>query len=158
MIKRLLNNEIFRFLVVGVLATLIDLIVRVVTNSIIGDTLSQNVKLIISFSLGFIISLIVNYVLSGVYVFKNKRKLNDVKTISLFAITSIIAFCVGLGLFYLFSYLFSLGNYDITSFNIFDFFNNFTNVSFYLYLVSFIMQTLLTLTINFLFRKKIIYR
>ncbi len=157
-IRKILNKEVVRFLLVGVLATGVDLLVRVIFNSLFNDVLTKEWNLALSFTFGFVLSLILNYVLSTLYVFKGKRRLGDVKALTLFIVTSIFAFIVGLGLFYLCSFLFSLGNIDITSFNVFDIFTSFISLSFWMYLVSFIIQTLITLIINFILRKRVIYK
>lgn len=157
-IKDFFNKEIVRFLLVGVLATGVDLLIRVIFNSLFNGVLTKEWNLALSFTFGFVLSLILNYVLSTLYVFKSKRRLGDIKTLTLFIATSLFAFIVGLGLFYLCSFLFSSGNIDITSFNVFDIFTSFTSLSFWMYLVSFIIQTLITLIINFILRKKVIYK
>ena len=157
-IRKILNKEVVRFLLVGVLATGVDLLVRVIFNSIFNDVLTKEWNLALSFTFGFVLSLILNYVHSTLYVLKGKRRLGDVKALTLFIVPSIFACIVGLGLFYLCSILFSLGNIDITSFNVFDIFTSFTSLSFWMYLVSFIIQTLITLIINFILRKRVIYK
>lgn len=145
-------------MLVGILATALDLLVRIIFNFIFNAVLTKEWNLALSFTFGFVLSLTLNYVLSTMYVFKGKRRLSDVKALTLFIVTSLFAFIIGLGLFYLCSFLFSLVKIDITSFNVFDIFTSFTSLSFWMYLVSFIIQTLITLIINFVLRKRIIYK
>lgn len=157
-LKRLLKSEVVRFLIVGALATLIDLLVRLIFNSILINRVEEEINIIVSFSFGFTISLLFNYVLSTLWVYKGKRKLTDKKAILLFLLTSIFSYLVGLGAFYLLSFLFSLININITVFSLFDFFSNFTNPSFYSYVFSFFIQSILNMLLNYILRKKVVYK
>lgn len=154
------KKEILRFIIVGVIATIFDYVTKILVTSAIGDKLSDNYKTLIGYACGFIVSVIVNYILSTFFVFKNvedKNKSKSFKSMILFFIFSFIGFLLGLGIFYGCFYLFKIWNIDIMSFSIFKFYESITNPEFYLYTLVFVIQTLIVLVFNYTTRKKFIY-
>lgn len=89
--------EIFRFLLVGGLATLIDLIVYEICYYIIFISLNGNINLILSTTFGFTIGLIFNYIFSIIFVFKSKKNNKETKSIKSFILFTIIG-VIGLGI------------------------------------------------------------
>ena len=98
-------NEIFKFLIVGGLATIIDMLSMALVlyfynpkiyeynfiNTIIGNVNPNNLIAVIATSVGFIIGLIFNYILSISFVF-NKTNTNFAKTKTGFITFSSLSF------------------------------------------------------------------
>lgn len=87
-------KQIIRFSIVGVIATIIDYII------LYGLTEYLNINYLISSTISFSISLIVNYILSIKWVFNTKRKQN-IKEVLIFAILSIIGLLINEIILYL---------------------------------------------------------
>ena len=92
-----LLSEIFRFLLVGGLATLVDFIIYELCRFVIFSGLSNNINLVLATSLGFIFGNIVNYILSIVFVFKGAKEDKSTQTFKSFMIFTIIGI-IGLGI------------------------------------------------------------
>ena len=70
--------EILRFVIVGVIATTVDLIIKIIINTAIGDSFNHlnngdSLKTFIGYTCGFLIGVVVNYLLSTFWVFKNVK-------------------------------------------------------------------------------------
>ena len=155
------KKEILRFVVVGIIATIVDFVTKILITSAIGDSLSDVYKQLIGYTCGFTLGVIINYVLSTFWVFKNvdnKQKTKSVKSILLFIALSLIGFGIGLGIFYGLGYAFLAGGIDILNFSIFRFYEFITEPTFYLYTLVFGIQTLVVLFWNYISRKKLIYK
>ena len=92
-----LLSEIFRFLLVGGLATVVDFIVYELCRFVIFSGLSNNINLVLATTLGFIFGNIVNYILSIVFVFKGAKEDKSTQTFKSFMIFTIIG-VIGLGI------------------------------------------------------------
>lgn len=144
--KRL--GEITRFVIVGGCSTIIDFVamslfiflfnLEVYDHSLIAVFLSSGKasswSVVVGTGVGFVVSLIFSYLLSTFFVFENSGYAKTVKGASVYAILSIIA----LGMQTLFMYI----GYDILGFNEW---------------ILKILITLITMTFNYLTRKKFIY-
>lgn len=177
-IKKEYSNikEVIRFLIVGVIATIFDLLTKLIINSVIGDNLKnlkseQLLKTFIGYTCGFIIGVIINYLLSTFWVFKNvknKKESRSAKGILLFLFFSLLGFLIGLGITYGLGYLilytskiniidFSLLPTDGSSFWTY-FINCLSNANFWAYIGVFCIQTIIVLVWNYLTRKKFIFK
>lgn len=92
-----LLKEIFRFLLVGGLATLVDFGVYEIFRFLLLKGVSDPLNLVISTSLGFIIGNIINYILSIIFVFKGAKEDKKTQTIKAFLIFTLIG-VIGLGI------------------------------------------------------------
>ena len=92
-----LLSEIFRFLLVGGLATVVDFIIYELCRFVIFSGLSNNINLVLATTLGFIFGNIVNYILSIVFVFKGAKEDKSTQTFKSFMIFTIIG-VIGLGI------------------------------------------------------------
>lgn len=155
------KKEILRFVVVGIIATVVDFVTKILITSAIGTALDDFWKQFIGYSCGFLLGVIINYLLSTYWVFKNvenKQKAKSFKSIVLFIVLSLIGFGIGLGIFYGLGYAIKAGGIDILNFSIFKFYEFITEPAFYLYTAVFAFQTLVVLFWNYLSRKKFIYK
>lgn len=101
--KKQLFWEIFRFLLVGGTATLVDYIVyyifryRVLPPSLIEGAVWNSVSLILSTAFGFCVGLIVNWLLSVTFVFRavvDKAEASSSKSFVKFAIIGLIGLAI----------------------------------------------------------------
>lgn len=155
------KKEILRFIVVGLIATVIDFLTKILITSVIGNALDDVYKQLIGYTCGFTLGVIVNYVLSTFWVFKNvenKEKTKSFKSIVLFIALSLVGFGIGLGIFYGLGYAFLAADINILNFSIFKFYESLTQPEFYLYTLVFGIQTLVVLFWNYISRKKLIYK
>lgn len=170
--------EILRFLIVGIIATIFDLLTKLIVNTVIGDSLNSLndgnfTKTFLGYLAGFIVGVIINYLLSTFWVFKNvkdDKKSKTFKGIMLFFLFSLLGFLIGLAITYGLGYLISLGGIDILDFKLFsgessffsaEFWQYFasclTDGAFWLYIFVFCFQTIVVLVWNYVTRKKFIY-
>lgn len=89
-----LINQIIKFGVVGIIAFIIDFFITMVVFNILNGHLSLSVSSTVASVFGFIISVIVNYLLSMKYVFARKTDINKSKEFIIFIVLSVI----GLGI------------------------------------------------------------
>lgn len=142
-------KEIIRFVFVGGIATIIDFVVMslfiYIVNSgsfdnflqvfISGKQLSPTWVVVIGTGLGFVVSLLFNYLLSCIFVFKDGKQSNTGKNFGLFVILSL----VGLGIHLLGMYI----GYDLLGIN------------------EWIIKIILTMVVmifNYITRKKFIFK
>lgn len=170
--------EVLRFLIVGIIATIFDLLTKLIVNTVIGDSLNSLndgnfTKTFLGYLAGFIVGVIINYLLSTFWVFKNvkdDKKSKTFKGIMLFFLFSLLGFLIGLAITYGLGYLISLGGIDILDFKLFsgessffsaEFWQYFasclTDGAFWLYIFVFCFQTIVVLVWNYVTRKKFIY-
>jgi len=142
-------KEILRFLITGGIATVIDftimsLFIYITCHNLFhnffevfinGKQLAPTYIVVIGTGLGFVISLIFNYILSCFYVFSNTEKAKTRKGFILFALLSL----VGLSIHLIGMYI----GYDLLGFNE--------------WLIK-IVLTLVVLVFNYITRKKIIFK
>lgn len=155
------KKEILRFVVVGIIATVVDFVTKLLITSVIGNALEDVYKQLIGYTCGFTLGVIVNYILSTFWVFKNvdsKQKTKSFKSIALFVGLSLVGFGIGLGISYGLGYAFLAADINILDFSIFRFYESLTKPEFYLYTLVFGIQTLVVLVWNYISRKKLIYK
>ena len=146
--KKELFWEIFRFLLVGGISTIVDYAVFYLCNKLIFKNIDANLNLFFSTALGFISGFFVNWFLQS-FVFKNvtRKEQKDKIVFIKFTIVSLI----GLGITELGMFL-AKGSFDIfnmTIFNItFDFWKLFFKV----------LMTIITLIWNYLARKFFVFK
>ena len=168
--------EILRFVIVGVIATAVDLIIKIIINTAIGDSFNNlnngdSLKTFIGYTCGFLIGVIVNYLLSTFWVFKNvkdDKESKSLKGVLLFLLFSVLGFLIGLGITYGLGYLIlSTSNINIIDFQLFPtdgssiweyFVDCLSNLNFWCYIIVFVIQTLIVLVWNYVTRKKFIYK
>ena len=146
--KRTYSNhifwELFRFAIVGLVAAVFDFIVCFVVQFVFFKNNNGNYITIISTICGFIIGVIINYLMSTYMVYKaSKSNLSkSFKGIIIFVVLSAIGLGIGIGVqYFLYDYLF------VTK-----------GISFLSYPVDFVIRTLIVMVYNYISRKIIIYR
>ncbi len=100
--KRQLTAEIFRFLVVGGTATLVDYFLFWLLDGVLFPLLSteswwQTFSLVLATAIGFCVGLIVNWVLSVKFVFKavrDKEEARSKKSFALFTVIGVIGLII----------------------------------------------------------------
>lgn len=99
MIDKIKNNKLFKqimkFGVVGVIATIIDYGIMVISKEVIG------LNVLVSAALGFSISVIFNYLLSVKWVFDVNKEKSTKRNFILFIIFSVIGLLLTEGIMYL---------------------------------------------------------
>lgn len=159
--------ELFRFLVCGVAAALSDylaaqLIVLAMRN------VNQVAVIIASTMVGFIVGVIVNYLISTYWVYQNVDKSVQTKSkkfITLFVILSFIAMLLSIGTMYLCDavVVYGMQKDSIVNTSIIDLIKAdgikfLANVNFWTYFVSFCLKTIVGLVWNYFTRKYILYK
>ena len=97
--KKQLFYEIFRYLLVGGIATIFDycawyvFFTWVLPSTLIGQTWA----VIISTAMGFLVGLLVNWILSLTFVFKNVQNVEEARSSKSFVIFAVIGL-IGLGI------------------------------------------------------------
>lgn len=98
--KKYLTGEIIRFIITGVIATLVDFGVFSLIAAFTPDSFGYW-KDVICTACGFIVSLVVNYFLSAYWVYKHTDKSIDKKSpkvLGLFTLFSLIGLFIGIGI------------------------------------------------------------
>lgn len=147
--------EIFRFLLVGGFATIVDWFVSFLFSAIFPSMylLDWNFKESLATVAGFTVGLFVNYFLSIVFVFKNKKDENEGKSLKDFAIFALIGVLVLLfqilGIFLINDLLFvKLLNFNLILIK------NLT----WGYIIAKVIMTAIGLVLNYVFRKILIFK
>lgn len=117
--------QIFKFVIVGFIATIIDFIFLYIFKDLVGFSL------LISNTLSFVISVVYNYIASIIFVFNVAKNKNGKKIFIKFIIFSII----GLGISNFLLKIF------VTTFNVY-------------YLIAKVLATIVVMVFNFVTRKK----
>lgn len=157
--------EILRFVVVGVVATLVDLLVRLLIQYWIGDAISSVWKIVIATACGFAVSTVVNYLLSLFWVFKNVKDEKKARS-KLYGVYFVLLSAVGLGLGLGLSALsqvivsssFGLDISNMGPMDLFAIFTGKSTPSIWAYLVCFVLQTCITMVYNYCSRKFILFK
>ena len=156
-----ISLEIVRFVITGVICALLDFATSYIVTVILKKT-NMNDTLIVALStlIGFTISVIANYLLSTLWVFRNVKDKNKAKT-PLFIILFVILSACGWGLSFGTMELCRVvcnawWQVDINSVKLE--FAAITTSVFWLFGVSFILKTLVGMVWNYLTRKFILYK
>lgn len=157
------GKELIRFLITGLVCALADFLTTSLFLMILRKT-PDVVKSSVSLLAGFIVGVILNYILSTYWVFKGKQDSKVTKSASfivLFVIFSAIAYGLSLGTWELCRIIFiNAAQRNINDIGI-DYILKFTfwnNLTFWLFFVSFFLKTLVGLVWNYFTRKYILYK
>ena len=148
--------EIIRFLLVGGLATLVDWAISFFVTSITPSVMVGNLDIthtVLSTACGFSIGLLVNYFLSVVFVFKDKKDENSGKSFKDFLVFTLIGVLVLLFQFlliYLVNDLLFVKDMEWTVILI----GNLT----WGYIIAKVLATAIGLVLNYIFRKIFIFK
>ena len=155
--------ELIKFLITGVVCAAADFL----TTSLflrICNGLPASAQSAISLLAGFIVGVILNYILSTYWVFKGKQDSKVTKSVSfiiLFVIFSAIAYGLSLGTYELCRIIFiNAAHRNINDIGI-DYILKFTfwgNLTFWLFFIAFFFKTLVGLVWNYFTRKYILYK
>ena len=158
------GRELVRFLITGIGCAIADLLTQSLFLMILAN---QNtfVKEFFSVLAGFIVGVILNYILSTFWVFKGKQDRNVTKSplfITLFVVFSAIAFGLSYGTYALCSHVsttaWALNINEAGKIDNILKFQFWGDLAFWLYAVVFILKTLVGLIWNYFTRKYILYR
>ena len=155
--------ELVKFLITGIAAAAVDALTVFLCHqlfAILPDLASEA----ISIFLGFLVSVILNYILSTYWVFKGKQDESVTKSkrfVILFVIFSAIAFGLSFGTYWLCKVIFeSTMGVNITEVQI-SYVLKFTfwgDLVFWMFAVAFVLKTLVGLVWNYFTRKYILYK
>ena len=173
-------REVLRFLVVGVIATIFDFLTKLVAAKIfsifgIDGILYNNgqwnlfslagLNYTLSIVSGFVIGVLINYLLSRIWVFQNvadKRKSNSVGNFFLFVLLGFAGLILSLSIFWSAVFLVPLMIPGIDVYegskSISVDFSFFSSGDFWAYFVVFAVSTLIVMIWNYLSRKKWIFK
>ena len=159
------NNtwELVKFLITGVACAIADYLTSVLFLKICNG-LPEALKSAISLLAGFIVGVILNYILSTYWVFKGKQDdkvTKSAKFVALFILFSAIAYGLSYGTYELCRFVFNnSAHVNINDCNIAYIFQ-FTfwgDALFWLFAVAFVTKTLVGLVWNYFTRKYILYK
>ena len=157
------KTEVIRFLICGVACAIADFLVTELFLFILKD-LNDIAKGIIATSAGFIVGVVLNYLLSTFWVFTgvdDTKKTKTVGFIVLFVILSAVAFGLSYGTYELCHFIFlkawnqNIYNQSISEIFKFTFWGN---PEFWLFALAFVLKTLVGLIWNYFTRKYILYK
>ena len=160
--------EILRFLVTGIVCALLDFIVSYfVLAGLVKTGMESGWANALSIACGFIVGVIVNYLMSTFWVFQNVRDEKASKKplfIVVFVLLSAGAMLLSIGTMQLCAYIYlNAWNIDIITKadpivgEIFSF-TFWGDIAFWAYFISFVIKTFVGLVWNYLTRKFILYR
>lgn len=162
------GNELFRFIVTGIVCALIDFLISYGVLALLNKAGLEGIAAnAISTTCGFIVGVIVNYLLSTFWVFKNVSEdtnTKSVKFIIAFVILSACAWGLSVGTMALCSLVCKNAwnivideGVDKIIKKVFTF-TFWDDVTFWAYFVSFCLRTLVGLVWNYFTRKYILYK
>lgn len=159
--KKSIFREIVRFVVVGVVATLLDYGTYSLLALAIPNSWNPIVETILCTTLGFLISVIANYVLSVLWVFQNvdgKTNVKSTRNMLFFVLLSAGGLLLGTGVMVGFEALSSnVLHIDINNW-IADFGVHYLkSLAFWYFTLFFGIKTLIILSYNYITRKKLIF-
>ena len=156
--------ELAKFLITGVICAAADFLTTALFLKIFGFLEIEALKSAISLLAGFIVGVILNYILSTFWVFKGKQDRNVTKStlfIVLFVLFSAIAYGLSYGTYELCRFIFSkTAEVNINDANIhyilqFQFWGD---ALFWLFALAFVLKTFVGLIWNYFTRKYILYK
>ena len=160
--------ELIRFLVTGIVCALIDFVISYFTlSAFVKAGMNEAGANALSVTIGFVVSVILNYLLSTYWVFVNvddNSKSKKPMFILIFVVLSAVALGLSIGTMELCALICkSAWNIDIvmeskTMFNNFWSFDWLGKLSFWLYFIAFVLKTLVGLIWNYFTRKYILYK
>lgn len=157
------RRELVRFLITGLVCALADFLTTSLFLMILkkAPVVWQSV---ISLLAGFMVGVILNYILSTYWVFRGKQDSKVTKSVSfiiLFIVFSAVAYGLSLGTYELCRVIFlNVAHKNINEIGI-DYLLKFTfwgNLTFWLYFIAFCLKTLVGLIWNYFTRKYILYK
>ena len=162
------NNraELIRFLITGVVCAAADFLTTSLFLMILKG-LAENyawLQSAISLLAGFIVGVILNYILSTYWVFKGKQDSAVTKSarfIVMFIILSAIAYGLSFGTYELCRIIFNASmqrNINEIGINYILTFTFWGNLTFWLYCIAFVLKTVVGLIWNYFTRKYILYK
>lgn len=136
--------EVFRFLIVGLIAAVFDFLLCYIFQFIIFKGNENVYVTVISTIMGFLIGVVINYLLSTYMVYKktDNKKAKNVKGMIIFLLLAVIGLLLGIGIQALF--------YDLLFVK--------KGVSFFSYPITFIFRTFVVMVYNYISRKLILYK
>lgn len=156
--------ELLRFIICGLASALVDFLTSEFVKFICKDLNSDIAIIIIATACGFITGVIVNYLLSTFWVYRNVANKKETKTplfILKFVILSAGALALSIGVMTLCQWGFkAIWQIDISNSSLKEIFT-FTfwgNVTFWCYFISFCLRTLIGLIWNYFTRKYFLYK
>jgi putative flippase GtrA len=166
-----LFNEIVRFVIIGVVCTLIDFGVSFAFIKVFSSNLATQgawggyLSFAIAGTISFLVSSLVNFIFSRIYVFKNvdeNIKTNNQKTFWFFLILGTGGWLIGIALqelgVWICNVTWSLNlSLDVTQVSLTTLFGG-ESVAFWAFVVIFCIKTLVTLVYNYITRKAFIFK
>ena len=155
--------EVIRFIITGLICAVADFLVTELFLKILQGTPGA-VKQTVAIFMGFLVGVVLNYLLSTFWVFTgvdNTKKTKTFGFIMLFILFSAIAFGLSWGtyelchIFFLNVLKIDIYGQDITVILKFTFW---TNAAFWLFSVAFVLKTIVGLIWNYFTRKYILYK
>ena len=136
--------EVFRFLIIGLIAAVFDFLLCYIFQFIIFKGNENVYVTVISTIMGFLIGVVINYLLSTYMVYKktDNKKAKNVKGMIIFLLLAVIGLLLGIGIQALF--------YDLLFVK--------KGVSFFSYPITFIFRTFVVMVYNYISRKLILYK
>ena len=136
--------EVFRFLIVGLIAAVFDFLLCYIFQFIIFKGNENVYVTVISTIMGFLIGVVINYLLSTYMVYKktDNKKAKNVKGMIIFLLLAVIGLLLGIGIQALF--------YDLLFVK--------KGVSFFSYPITVIFRTFVVMVYNYISRKLILYK
>ncbi len=156
--------ELVKFLITGVVCAAADFLTTALFLRLFGFVAIEALKSAISLLAGFLVGVILNYILSTYWVFKGKQDsqvTKSTKFILLFVLFSAIAYGLSYGTYELCRFIFnSAWAININDANI-QYILQFTfwgDALFWLFALAFVLKTLVGLIWNYFTRKYILYK
>lgn len=159
-----LSNELVRFLITGLVCAAADFLTMSFF-MMIFEWLAPWLQSALAILAGFIVGVILNYLLSTYWVFKGKQKesvTKSTKFIVLFVIFSVVAYGLSYGTYEICRTIFEAGfSVNISDAGKINYILEFTfwgNYVFWLFVLAFFLKTLIGLIWNYFTRKYILYK
>ncbi len=167
--KSRLSAEIVRFIVVGIIATIVDLVLNYLFVIIIPSSFNSDLKVAICTTMGFIGGVIVNYILSIIWVFQNvenEKEAKSKKSFLMFVLLSTIGLVLGIEFMGGFNAISTtMWGIDLYAWEPEHFSEVFSNpmivlgsAGFWLFTLFFCIKTLIVLFYNYISRKIVIFK